>query len=59
MRLVRYQNGGVCMALCTEGATVYILWARGKEQYFREDFGQDGNYGQDGYMVKLNTLVPS
>ena len=51
--------GAVCIGLCTEGATVYILWARGKEQYFREDFGQDGNYGQDGYMVKLNTLVPS
>ena len=51
--------GTVCIALCTEGATGYILRAEGKEQYFGEDFGQDGNYGQDGYMVKLNTLVPS
>ena len=32
---------------------------RNNNTYFREDFGQDGNYGQDDYMVKLNTLVPS
>ena len=55
---VNTRMGTVCMALCTEGATGYILRAEGKEQYFREDFGQ--NEGKTGFEAKMvDAQIPS